>query len=85
MSIAPNTPAGLNTAATLDWHSPEITALLERALAEDIGAGDLTTDGVLPERVEAQRVRGRIIGVVRRHSVDTGVPDESAAGREPAE
>ena len=54
MSIAPNTPAGLNTAATLDWHSPEITALLERALAEDIGAGDLTTDGVLPERVEAQ-------------------------------
>lgn len=45
----------MSTAATQpDWHSPEITALLERALAEDIGSGDLTTDAVVPEPVPAQ-------------------------------
>jgi nicotinate-nucleotide pyrophosphorylase (carboxylating) len=38
----------------LDWHSAEINALLERALAEDIGAGDITTDAVLPQPLPAQ-------------------------------
>lgn len=37
-----------------DWHLPDITALLEGALAEDIGSGDLTTDAVVPEPVPAQ-------------------------------
>jgi nicotinate-nucleotide pyrophosphorylase (carboxylating) len=37
-----------------DWYSPDITALLECALAEDIGSGDLTTDAVVPDPVPAQ-------------------------------
>jgi nicotinate-nucleotide pyrophosphorylase (carboxylating) len=37
-----------------DWHSAEITALLEGALAEDIGWGDITTDAVVPDPVPAQ-------------------------------
>jgi nicotinate-nucleotide pyrophosphorylase (carboxylating) len=41
-------------ASQLDWRSPEIAALLKRALAEDIGPGDLTTDAVLPQSVPAQ-------------------------------
>lgn len=36
---------------TLDWRAPEVTSILEQALAEDIGSGDLTTEGVLPEPV----------------------------------
>lgn len=38
--------------AALDWRSKEITEILERALAEDIGTGDLTTDAVLPQPAE---------------------------------
>ena len=55
--------AGLSLAPTVDWHSKEVTEILERALAEDIGsglpaeafakAGDITTAAVLPDRVEA--------------------------------
>lgn len=37
----------------LDWRAKGVTQLLERALREDIGSGDLTTDAVLPEGVEA--------------------------------
>lgn len=44
--------AGL-AAPALNWRSEEMTEILERALAEDIGAGDLTTDAVLPDRAEA--------------------------------
>lgn len=54
MTAAPKTPAAVAATVGLDWRSREVTEILERALAEDIGAGDLTTDAVLPERVEAQ-------------------------------
>jgi nicotinate-nucleotide pyrophosphorylase (carboxylating) len=54
MSTVPRTPPGLESPPSPDWHSSEITTLLEGALAEDIGAGDLTTEGVLPERVEGE-------------------------------
>ena len=53
MSMAADKPAALNAAAGLDWRSKEITEILKRALAEDIGPGDLTTDGVLPDSVDA--------------------------------
>ena len=39
--------------AVLDPNAPRITELLQRALEEDLGAGDLTTDAVLPDKVEA--------------------------------
>ncbi len=51
MTTASKTP--VENPGTLDWRSPEVTALLKRALAEDIGGGDLTTEGVLPEPVQA--------------------------------
>lgn len=66
MTTASNTKAG---ASQLDWRSPEITGLLERALAEDIGAGDLTTDAVLPEAVPA---RGTV--VAKQPIVVAGLP-----------
>jgi len=50
MSTASHKPAA---AEGLDWNSREMDELLERALAEDIGPGDLTTAAVLPEAVEA--------------------------------
>lgn len=53
MSTAPKTPAALEHCPGLDWHSPALTEILQRALDEDLGASDLTTDAVLPERVEA--------------------------------
>lgn len=56
MSITPKTPVGCEAPQSLDWRAPEITAILERALGEDIGPGDLTTDSVLPEPVEAQGI-----------------------------
>jgi len=37
----------------LDWRSKGITEILERALAEDVGAGDLTTEATVPEGLEA--------------------------------
>lgn len=39
---------------TLDWRSPGVTAIVEGALAEDIGSGDLTTEGVLPDSQTAR-------------------------------
>ncbi len=50
MSTVSNKPAA---AEGLDWNSREIDELLERALAEDIGPGDITTAAVLPEALEA--------------------------------
>jgi len=50
MSTASHKPAA---AEGLDWNSREMDELLERALAEDIGPGDLTTAAVLTEAVEA--------------------------------
>ncbi len=50
MSTASHKPAA---AEGLDWNSREMDELLERALAEDIGPGDITTAAVLPEAVEA--------------------------------
>lgn len=39
---------------TLDWRSPAVTAVIQQALEEDLGRGDLTTDGVLPEPLPAR-------------------------------
>ena len=50
MSTASHKPAATEG---LDWNSREMDELLERALAEDIGPGDITTAAVLPEAVEA--------------------------------
>ncbi len=50
MSTVSNKPAA---AEGLDWNSREMDELLERALAEDIGPGDITTAAVLPEALEA--------------------------------
>jgi len=36
-----------------DWRAKEVTEILERALAEDLGRGDLTTDAALPAPVAA--------------------------------
>lgn len=54
MSTAPKSPTELERSPGLDWHSAAVTEILQRALDEDIGASDLTTDAVLPERVEAR-------------------------------
>ncbi|MBI2957120.1 MAG: carboxylating nicotinate-nucleotide diphosphorylase [Acidobacteria bacterium] len=53
MSAASDKPAALAAHQQLDWCSKEITALLEQALAEDVGSGDLTSDAVFPEPTEA--------------------------------
>lgn len=51
MSAESKSPSQL--VAELDPHAPRITELLQRALEEDLGAGDLTTDAVFPDGVEA--------------------------------
>jgi len=33
----------------LDWESPEISAILDRALAEDLGSGDITSRTLFPD------------------------------------
>ena len=38
----------------MDWNSPEIAELIRRALEEDIGAGDATTEAVVPPRATAR-------------------------------
>ena len=45
--------AAIRPGESLDWRSKEITETLERALAEDLGTGDLTTDATVPEGLEA--------------------------------
>lgn len=35
---------------TMEWDSKEITELIDRALMEDIGTGDITSDVLFPER-----------------------------------
>jgi len=32
----------------MDWHHPEISDAIRRALAEDIGTGDVTTEACVP-------------------------------------
>jgi len=64
MSPTDRAGSGLAVEQTLDWRSPEIAGLLERALAEDIGsglpakasakAGDLTTDALFPSAIPAR-------------------------------
>jgi nicotinate-nucleotide pyrophosphorylase (carboxylating) len=46
------TAAGLD--AAIDWRSPAVTSILQRALEEDLGSGDLTTDGVLSQPLAAR-------------------------------
>ncbi len=41
---------------TLTWTHPEITDAIERALAEDIGSGDITTNTCIPEDAHASGV-----------------------------
>ncbi|MDQ6746835.1 MAG: carboxylating nicotinate-nucleotide diphosphorylase, partial [Candidatus Dormibacteraeota bacterium] len=44
---------------------PDVAALIERALAEDVGAGDITTEATLPaDRVALARIRAKGTGVV---------------------
>jgi nicotinate-nucleotide pyrophosphorylase (carboxylating) len=38
----------------MDWQHPEITDAIRRALAEDIGAGDITTEACVPANATAQ-------------------------------
>ncbi len=33
----------------LNWDGPEISFILDRALAEDVGTGDITTRTIFPE------------------------------------
>lgn len=54
MTTASNNPVGLRLEQTVDWRAPEVAEILERALAEDIGKGDLTTAAVLPDAVAGQ-------------------------------
>ena len=49
MTTASN--SGLTTRE--EWRVREVTEILERALAEDLGSGDLTTDATVPAPVEA--------------------------------
>lgn len=49
-----STATGVAVEHTLDWRSAEVTATLRRALEEDLGSGDLTTDAVLPEPATAR-------------------------------
>lgn len=41
---------------TLTWTHPEITDAIRRALAEDIGSGDVTTNTCIPEDAQARGV-----------------------------
>ncbi|MGH9863285.1 MAG: carboxylating nicotinate-nucleotide diphosphorylase [Candidatus Acidiferrales bacterium] len=54
MTVSPKTPSAVAAQVGLDWRSREVTEILERTLAEDMGSGDLTTDAVVPERVDSQ-------------------------------
>src|SRR5713101_7005632 len=38
----------------MNWHSEEITALVRRALAEDVGSGDATTAAIVPPGTPAK-------------------------------
>jgi nicotinate-nucleotide pyrophosphorylase (carboxylating) len=38
----------------MNWHSEEITALVRRALAEDVGSGDATTAAIVPRGTPAK-------------------------------
>lgn len=53
MSANNNPTAGLSPAERIDCRSKDITEILERALAEDLGSGDLTTNATLPDAVAA--------------------------------
>lgn len=75
MSTLPEKPASVPLAESIDWRSKEITELLERALAEDLGAGlpakasakagDLTTAAVLPKPITGLgRIRANQVVVV---------------------
>ncbi len=45
--------------------APEIVACIERALEEDIGSGDVTTDIIVPQRAIASgRIIAKQIGIV---------------------
>lgn len=49
-----NVSTGVVGTQTFDCHSQEVTDILQRALAEDVGRGDLTTATVLPQAVVAR-------------------------------
>lgn len=48
---APDKASAAAVIPTLDWKCQEIAQILDRALREDVGAGDLTTQAVLPDFV----------------------------------
>lgn len=53
----------------MDWHSEDITALIRRALAEDVGRGDATCEATIPEQASAE---ARILA--RQTLVCAGLP-----------
>jgi len=53
MAANQNSATGIAVEHTLDWRAPDITAILQRALEEDLGTGDLTTDAVFSQPVPA--------------------------------
>ncbi|HEY8345870.1 MAG TPA: carboxylating nicotinate-nucleotide diphosphorylase [Symbiobacteriaceae bacterium] len=49
----------------MNWHNPLIRDLVIRALQEDIGTGDITTDAVVPpDRQVAAHIRAKADGVI---------------------
>ncbi|MFQ5927212.1 MAG: carboxylating nicotinate-nucleotide diphosphorylase, partial [Terriglobia bacterium] len=54
MAANESATTGIAVEQTLDWRSAPVTAIVQRALEEDLGGGDLTTEGVLPAPVAAR-------------------------------
>ena len=53
MAANQNSATSIAVEHTLDWRAPDITAILQHALEEDLGTGDLTTDAVFAQPVPA--------------------------------
>jgi nicotinate-nucleotide pyrophosphorylase (carboxylating) len=70
----------VRTIASVDWPAllvaPDVLQLIDLAVAEDVGTGDLTTDAIF---VQAQRVTARVL--TRRPVVVCGVPLAEAVFR----
>ncbi|MFQ5818300.1 MAG: carboxylating nicotinate-nucleotide diphosphorylase [Terriglobia bacterium] len=54
MAANEDATTGVTVEQTLDWRAPAVTAVVQRALEEDLGSSDLTTEGVLPKPLTAR-------------------------------